>query len=315
MRILLQALTQTYATLLHYLPFLAAGVLLAAAVQVYVDREKLTRLLRRAAAPSIFLVTLVGALTPFCSCGTMAIVLSMMASTVPWGPIVAFMVSSPLMSPSGFVYTAGLMGWGFAVALLISSILLGVGAGYAAHLLERAGFLKDQARLRVGSAASCTETTACACGAVAPRHPGGWLRLGELGRAALGLGPRILCLYLAFSLIGHLLTALLPSAWLIGLFGRSRFYAVPLAAAAGLPLYLNAEVSLPLIRSFLVAGMSPGAALALIIAGAGTSIGAISGAFVIARRRVVGLIVAALWAGAVLAGYVYNLILVMHPSS
>ena len=311
MRILLQALTQTYNTLLHYLPFLAVGVLLATAVQVYVDREKLTRFLRRSAAPSIFLVTLVGALTPFCSCGTMAVVLSMMASTVPWGPIVAFMVSSPLMSPSEFVYTTGLMGWGFAVALLISSILLGVGAGYAAHLLEKAGFLKGQARLREAAVAAPAEPAACACGDEAPRSMGGRLHLGELGRAALGFAPRILGLYLAFSLVGHLLTALLPSEWLLGLFGRSRFYAVPLAATAGLPLYINAEVSMPLIKSFLTAGMSPGAALALIIAGAGTSIGAISGAFVIARRRVVGLIVAALWVGAVLTGYVYNLVLAM----
>lgn len=313
MRILLQALAQTYATLLHYLPFLTVGVLLAAAVQVYVDREKLTRFLRRAAAPSIFLVTLVGALTPFCSCGTMAVVLSMMASTVPWGPVVAFMVSSPLMSPSEFVYTAGLMGWGFAVALLVSSVLLGVGAGYAAHLLERAGFLKGQARLREESAAPA-EPAACACGDEAPRRPGGRLRLGELGRAALGFVPRILGLYLSFSLVGHILTALLPSEWLLGLFGRSKLYAIPLAATVGLPLYINAEVSMPLIRSFKVGGMSQGAALALIIAGAGTSIGAISGAFVIARRRVVGLTVAMLWAGAVLAGYIYNLILVMHPS-
>lgn len=131
---------------------------------------------------------------------------------------------------------------------------------------------------------------------------------------AIGFIPRILGLYLAFSLIGHIMTALLPSAWLLGLFGRSKLYAVPLAATAGLPLYINAEVSMPLIRSLKAGRMSQGAALALIVAGAGTSIGAISGAFVIARRRVVGLVVGALWVGAMLAGYIYDVILVMHPS-
>lgn len=34
------------------------------------------------------------------------------------------------------------------------------------------------------------------------------------------------------------------------------------ASSSGLPLYMNAEVSMPLIPSFLAAGMSPGAALA-----------------------------------------------------
>jgi len=103
-------------------------------------------------------------------------------------------------------------------------------------------------------------------------------------------------------------TVFLPSQWLLAMFGRGRYFAVPLAATAGLPLYINAEVSMPLIGSFMTAGMSPGAALALIITGAGTSVGAISGAFIIARRRVVGLIVGSLWVGAVVAGCVYNVV-------
>jgi hypothetical protein len=34
--------------------------------------------------------TLVAVATPLCSCGTTAIVLGMMATTMPWAPIVAF---------------------------------------------------------------------------------------------------------------------------------------------------------------------------------------------------------------------------------
>ena len=34
--------------------------------------------------------------TPFCSCGTTAVVLGMLASRKPWVPIVALMVASPL---------------------------------------------------------------------------------------------------------------------------------------------------------------------------------------------------------------------------
>ncbi|MGE5598741.1 MAG: permease [Bacteroidota bacterium] len=323
--VLRKALQQTSGSLVQYLPYLAAGILLAAAVQVYVDRDKVLRFMRRTATPSIFLVTLVGALTPFCSCGTMAVVLSMLASAVPWGPVVAFMVSSPLMSPSGFVYTGGLMGWDFAGALLAFSILLGIGAGYIANALEKRGFLKDQARFRPMScgcaasappdqAATCganvaaSQTAACGCAAERRDH----LKLRALGRAVLETAPRILGLYLAFSFIGHLLMIFIPSQWLLALFGQSKLYAVPLAATVGLPNYLNAEASMPLIRSFMAGGMSHGSALALVITGAGTSVGAISGAFVIARRRVVGLVVFLLWAGAILAGYTYDLAVVLR---
>jgi uncharacterized membrane protein YraQ (UPF0718 family) len=55
--------------------------------------------------------------------------------------------------------------------------------------------------------------------------------------------------------------------------------------------------------------MSQGAALAFLIAGAGTSIGAIGGALTIAKWRVIGVVVGTLWAGAMAMGLVYDLLL------
>jgi uncharacterized membrane protein YraQ (UPF0718 family) len=52
--------------------------------------------------------------------------------------------------------------------------------------------------------------------------------------------------------------------------------------------------------------MSQGAALAFLITGSGTSIGAVSGLLTIARWRVIALVVAVLWIGAVVAGSAYN---------
>ena len=64
---------------------------------------------------------------------------------------------------------------------------------------------------------------------------------------------------------------------------------------------------MPLVRALLDNGMSHGAALAFMISGAGTSIGAIAGALTIARWRVVALVVGILWVGAILSGFAFNL--------
>ena len=82
------------------------------------------------------------------------------------------------------------------------------------------------------------------------------------------------------------------------------------AATLGLPFYFSSEASLPLVASFVEGGMSEGAAMAFLITGAGTSIGAISGRRVlIARWRVVAIIVSTLWVGAVVLGSVAALVL------
>lgn len=50
-------------------------------------------------------------------------------------------------------------------------------------------------------------------------------------------------------------------------------------------------------------GMGPGVALAFLMTGAGTSVAAISGMLIIARWKVVTIVVDSLWIGAVILGY------------
>lgn len=85
-------------------------------------------------------------------------------------------------------------------------------------------------------------------------------------------------------------------------------WGVPLAATLGLPLYVNTDASLPLVRAFLDNGASAGAALAFLITGAGTSVGAVAGALAIARIRVITLVVGTLWLGAIVFGLGYDLL-------
>jgi uncharacterized membrane protein YraQ (UPF0718 family) len=120
-------------------------------------------------------------------------------------------------------------------------------------------------------------------------------------------GKRLLVMFAGFAFVGYFLNGLIPTSWITALFGSGNIYNVPLAATLGLPFYINSEASLPLIRAMMENGMSQGAALAFLISGSGTSIGAITGALTIARWRVVGLVVGMLWVGAIIAGMLFNL--------
>ena len=122
------------------------------------------------------------------------------------------------------------------------------------------------------------------------------------------ISRRLLPLFVGFTFIGYLQNGLIPASWITSLFGTGHTYSIPLAATLGLPFYINTEASLPLVRAMLESGMSQGAALAFLITGAGTSIGAIGGALTIARWRVIGIVIGTLWVGSVLLGFIYNLL-------
>jgi uncharacterized membrane protein YraQ (UPF0718 family) len=105
-----------------------------------------------------------------------------------------------------------------------------------------------------------------------------------------------------------MLNGLIPTAWITSLFGAGHAYSIPLAATLGLPFYINTEASLPLVRAMLESGMSQGAALAFLITGAGTSLGALGGLLTIARWRVIAIVIGTLWAGSILIGLAYNVL-------
>ena len=378
---------QVWLTFLHNWPFLVLSVALAALLKLYLDPRRVSAFLLRYQKTGVVGATAVAVGTPFCSCGTTAIILGMMANMLPWAPIVAFMVASPLTSPQELVYSAGLFGWRFALAFFGASIFLGLAGGLVAAFFDRRGWLANQTRQSLNPAAGNMQNpqpirrsepvmtgqftavapppllvlqpagcacgtgqstrppvlnvTGCTCDAVTDFHPAAVSRpacgcsetevLQTAGNAACGCaeetvekarpvrlsafleetfhtGKRLLAMFLGFAFIGYFLNGLIPTAWITMIFGSGNAYGVPLAATLGLPLYVNTEASLPLVLAMLDGGMSEGAALAFLITGAGTSIGAFAGMLTIARWRVIALVVGTLWVGAVLFGMLYNLV-------
>jgi uncharacterized membrane protein YraQ (UPF0718 family) len=228
-----------------------------------------------------------------------------MASMLSWAPIVAFMVSSPLSSPEELFYSASLFGWPFAITFFVASFVLGLLGGLVAYFAEKRGWLVNQTRFQPTESPVVDARPAMAGGqAAAPA-------LREFAAEFYRMGSKLLLMFAAFAFIGYILNGLIPASWVVSLFGNGHIYGVPLAATLGVPLYINTEASLPLVRSFLDLGMSPGATMAFLITGAGTSIGAIMGALTIAKWRVIGIVVGTLWAGAVIVGYAYNALLAL----
>lgn len=295
-------------------PFLAISVVAAAAVSVYVGTERVSRMLQRRALVATVGAVLLATLTPFCSCGTTAVLVGMLATAAPWAPIVAFMVASPLTSPSELVFSAGLFGWPFALVFFVGTIGLGLAAGAVAQILDRAGWLRDQARVKPHddgcSAGACPAPQPVAVGigpgaasVVEFPTPRARWKIDELVHELWSTGRKLVLFFLGFTTVGYLAIEAIPTTWLADYLGEGRVLAVPMAALLGIPAYINTEASLPLVATLMDGGMGPGPAMAFLVTGAGTSIGAISGLFVIARTRVVGLVIALLFGGALVLGW------------
>jgi uncharacterized membrane protein YraQ (UPF0718 family) len=150
----------------------------------------------------------------------------------------------------------------------------------------------------------CATGSAAGCAQAPPRE-----QERQFAAALWANSKRLGVLFLGFTALGYLLIRLIPTDVLTGMLGDDSALAVPLAALLGIPVYVNSDGSLPLVASLMHGGMGPGAAMAFLITGAGTSIGAVSGMLLIARWRVVALVTGSLVLGATATGYLTSLLL------
>lgn len=315
-----------WTTVVHNWPYLLISVVVASVIQVFVNQSLLAAWLRKRTWVAILGAVALGALTPFCSCGTTAIVLGAMASSVPWAPIVAFMASSPLTSPEEYVLSLGLFGPTFANTFFVAAVAVGLIGGGAAWWLERRGLLAGQARMTppaTGCGPSCSagDATSDPAGGGTPSRTrlltvvekpsvvvAQPTKLHQFGEALLANLRKLALYFLAFATLGYLVIRILPTGVITDWLGAGNpVWSVPLAAVLGIPVYINTDASLPLVASLLHGGMAPGAGIAFLITGAGTSIGAISGMLVIARWRVVALVIGTLLVTAIAAGWLAGL--------
>lgn len=322
---------------------LSLAIITAAILKVHVNTEKLQQTLRRKTQVSILVSVIFGAFTPFCACGTMAVVIGMFTTTLPWGPIMAFLTSSPIMSPEGFIMIMGIIGLKFAIALTIASIIIGLGSGYLTNLIEtRSDFLKNQTRFTdTPPAQTCACSAAppvaetCGCGSAPtleskgccnstpaqvkpgktkPRTPGWWqkLKCPEIWKGVIDLGfKQIVPNFALFIAIGFLINYFVPTSIIMGLFSSKNRFAVPLAALIGLPLYVTTESSIPLIQSLMTRGASNGAMLGFMITGSATSAWVVAGISMFMRKKVIGLYLLYILAGGILCGYLYDFVLLI----
>ncbi len=249
--------------------------------------------------------TLAGALSPFCSCGVIPLIAGMLAAGVPLAPVMAFWVSSPIMDPEMFILTTAGIGLNFAIAKTLAAIGMGLLAGTITQVLDGKSFLKSplNAGIEQGCGSSSCSPRSNEIMWTFWREPERmtifWNEVKSVG-GFLGKW-----LTLAFFL-ESLMVAYIDPAWVSNVAGEANAFAIPLAALIGMPSYLNGYAAIPLASGLLDLGMSKGAALAFLTAGAVSSIPAAIAVYSLVKKPVFALYIVLGLTGSLIAGFAYQ---------
>ena len=268
---------------------------IVALILMYIPQEKLRTWLSRRGIMGNVIGAVVGSLTPFCACSTIPMTLGMLNAGAPFGPVMSFVISSPLLNPIIIAMVAAMIGLKASIiyfgVTFVAAIVFGV-------ILEKAGGEKyiKSVRLKNANPGDANEV---------PATFGGKLKASFLSAWA---DFRAVLIYLLIGVgIGAAIYGYLPQEFVAKLAGPENPFAIPVAAVIGIPLYIRAETAIPIGLALSQKGMSLGAVIALIIGGAGMAIPEMSMLASIFRKRLVASIVAVIFATAVIGGYVFNM--------
>ena len=269
---------------------------IVAMVLMYVPQEKLKSWLSKRGLFGNTLGAVFGALTPFCACSTIPVTLGLLNAGAPFGPVMSFVIASPLLNPIILSMVAALMG--LKACLLYFGVTF-FGSVFFGFVLEKTGGAKFVKNIKAKQS--------CCCGKENKIPSSFWEKVKAAFKSAWQ-DFRAVFIYLLIGVgIGAGIYGYMPQDFVAKIAGPQNPFAIPVAATIGIPLYIRAETAIPIGLALAQKGMSMGAVIALIIGGAGMAIPEMVMLASIFKKPLVASIVAVIWATAVIGGYVFNL--------
>lgn len=254
MQNLIEFFLKTWAVTQQMAPYLLFGFLMAGILSVLVSAKTIEAHLGRPGLWQTIKAALLGVPIPLCSCSVVPVSASLYRHGASRGATLSFLASTPQTGIDSIAVTWSLLGPVFVVFRVIAAFVSGILSGWSVQLTKT-------------PAQATEEKSSCACHGDGSKrsklltglHYGFVTLPVDIGRAMLvGL------------LISGVLTAFVPENFFADKLNGG-IVSMLLMMLVGIPLYICSSASVPIAFGLIKAGLSPGAALVLLVTGPATN--------------------------------------------
>ncbi len=207
------------------------------------------------------LASLLGIVTPFCSCSAIPLFLGFVESGVPPGVTFSFLIAAPMINEVAVILLFGLFGWKTALIYVVTGLIIAITAGWIIGRLKLEKWVEDWVyKTQVGANTLQEEKLT-----FTDRVKFGYIAVKEIVSKVW--------IYVAIGiLVGAGAHGYVPESFMASLMGKSAWYSVPLSVLIGVPLYSNAAGIIPIVSVLIEKEASLGTALAFMMSVIGLSL-------------------------------------------
>lgn len=245
------------------------------------------------------LAAALGVVTPFCSCSAVPAFIGFVASGVPLGVTMSFLIASPLVNEVAIALLLGLFGPGPTALYIGAGLVIAVVAGWVIGRFRLEALVEPfvfETRLRgqvIDPSASLT-----------------WRDRLRMGAEEVGSILRRIWPYVLVGIgLGAVIHGWAPQDFFAQYAGRTNPFGVLVAVLVGIPLYSNAAGVLPLVEALHDKGLPMGTLLAFMMATVALSLPEMILLRRVLKPRLIATFVAVTALGIVAVGYLFNAVL------
>lgn len=241
------------------------------------------------------MASLLGIVTPFCSCSSVPIFIGFVEAGVPLGLTFSFLITSPIVNEAAFAILLASFGLKIASLYVLTGVLVGVAGGVIIGALG----MENEVEEYVYS-----------------------MQMGDVEQAKMSRTDRVrfaidnvkeilqrIWIYLFIGIgIGALIHGWAPAPLLAKYAGPKNPFAVFVAVVMGIPLYSNALGTIPIAEALINKGVGLGTALAFMMAVTALSLPEMILLRKVIKPRLIKAFVIIAGIGIVFVGYSFNAI-------
>ena len=240
-------------------PYLLLGFFFAGVMHAFIPGMVYNRYLGGKGFKSVFYGALFGVPLPLCSCGVLPTAMSLRKQGASKGATASFLISTPETGVDSIIATYSVLGLPFAVIRPVAAFCNAIMGGW---LINKFGD-KDEVVPVDASAKTC-----CCHHKQEETHHEGFLRkMREALRFGFVEMIEDIGKWLVIGLvIAGLITVFVPDEF-FALFRGNTQLSMLLVLCIAIPMYICATGSIPIAVALMMKGLTPGAALVLLMAG------------------------------------------------
>ncbi|HEX2867762.1 MAG TPA: permease [Ignavibacteriales bacterium] len=243
------------------------------------------------------LASMLGIVTPFCSCSAIPLFLGFVESGVPLGVTFSFLIAAPMVNEVALVLLFGLFGWKTALLYMSTGLIIAMLSGYIIGRLKLERYVEDWVyQIKAGHQETSEEKIP-----FSERITSGFDAVKEIVAKVW--------IYIVLGIaVGAGIHGYVPENFMAGLMGKSVWWSVPAAVLLGVPMYSNAAGIIPIVQALLEKGASLGTVLAFMMGVIGLSLPETIILKKVLKIQLIIIFVGIVAIGIVTVGYIFNLI-------